>query len=207
VCSSDLGCGTGGNLKLLSEFGRVRAMELSDVARDFATRRAQAEVQPGRLPTEIPFPGVNFDLIALMDVLEHLADDQAALRGLRARLKPGGWLLVTVPAWPFLWSHHDETHHHQRRYVRKTLRAAAQAAGFTLRFDSYFNTLLFPAVAGVRLMKRLTGSHGDDQRQPGPCLNRTLLRIFSSERRILRRRIRFPIGVSLLLLAQNGPEP
>ena len=204
----EAGCGTGGNLRLLSEFGRVHAMELDETARAFAQRRVRegvgAEIAPGRLPADIPFAGRNFDLIVLMDVLEHLDEEVPALRALGARLKPGGWLLLTVPACPCLWSRHDQTHHHRRRYRRGSLRAVVQAAELAIRFDSYYNTLLFPLVLGTRLVKRVTGRDTDDQHLPGPRVNGLLRRIFASERHLLRRRLRLPIGVSLLLLAQKN---
>ena len=107
----EAGCGTGGNLALLAEFGRVRAMELDDSARAFALARGPLEIESGKLPGPIPFGEDKFDLIVLMDVLEHLEFDRESLAALRARCKPGGKLYVTVPAFPFLWSHHDETHH------------------------------------------------------------------------------------------------
>ena len=114
----EAGCGTGGNLAMLSQFGNVYGMELDDVARDYAVQRKIGTVEPGKLPDPIPFPGRTFDLIVLMDVLEHLEDDSGCLKALRKRLKPGGSIVISVPALKMLWSPHDDSHHHFRRYTR-----------------------------------------------------------------------------------------
>src|SRR5579863_8171002 len=98
------GCGTGGNFAMLSRFGQVYAMDSDPEACKFAGARKSAIVEQGELPERIPFANLNFDLVVMTDVLEHLVRDQDALTALRERLKPGGRLLATVPAMPFLWS-------------------------------------------------------------------------------------------------------
>jgi SAM-dependent methyltransferase len=200
----EAGCGTGGNLDLLSSHGRVYAMELDDVARNFASVRELATIQSGRLPNTIPFADRRFDLIVLLDVLEHLDDDAASLQALRSRLKPDGWLLITVPAYSFLWSQHDVVHHHKRRYVMRSLRRVVKRSGYDVRYASYFNTVLFPLVAGIRLLQKLFGGgKGDDLTMPSKLANRVLTALFASERHAIGR-FSLPFGVSLLLLAQNG---
>ena len=92
----------------------------------FSSARKTAIVRQGQLPERVPFENVSFELVVMTDVLEHLDRDEETLTVLRQRLKPGGWLLATVPAFPFLWSAHDATHRHQRRYV----------AGELLRFSN-----------------------------------------------------------------------
>lgn len=214
----EAGCGTGGNLAMLARHGRVYGMETNAQALELAAAKVtavsaqpnqtlDADCQPsvqiaaGRLPAPIPFDGQAFDLIVLLDVMEHLDDDTAALRALRSRLKPGGWLLITVPAYPFLWSHHDELHHHKRRYVARSLRAVIDAAGCRVQYLSYFNTWLFPLIAAVRLM-RVGGRHGGDLTMPNKFANALLTQIFASERLLLGR-VALPFGVSLLALARN----
>lgn len=117
----EAGCGSGGNLAMLARHGQVYAMELDDVARSFALRRQLAKISSGRLPDDIPYEERSFDLIVLLDVLEHLDEDAATLLALRSQLKSEGWLLITVPAYAFLWSQHDVSNHHKRRYVMRQL--------------------------------------------------------------------------------------
>ncbi len=199
----EAGCGTGGNLAMLSAFGTVAGLEPDAQARDFASRKGPFDVRGGRLPDEIPFEPESFDLVAALDVLEHVDDDLGSLRALREKLRPGGWLLITVPAFPFLWSHHDETHHHKRRYVRAGLLDRLRQAGFSPVRVTYFNSLLFPLIAGLRLVKTLFGIGGtdDDAMPPGP-VNRVLSAVFASERHLIGR-MPLPAGVSLLLLARK----
>ena len=186
---------------MLARHGRVYGMETNAQALELATAKGAGACAAGRLPEVIPFVGQTFDLIALLDVLEHLDDDAAALRALRVRLKPGGWLLITVPAYPFLWSRHDELHHHKRRYVARDLRAVIEAVGLRVHYLSYFNTWLFPLIAAVRLA-RVGSGHSGDLSMPNKFANALLTQIFASERLLLGR-VAFPFGVSLLALARN----
>lgn len=199
----EAGCGTGGNLAMLAGHGQVYAMELDEAARRFACDLGVGKILPGRLPDDIPFEDQSFDLIVLLDVLEHLDKDTASLQALYSRLKPGGWLLVTVPANPWMWSQHDESHHHKRRYVLRGLRHVVRSAGYTVRYVSYFNTLLFPLIAGVRILQNCLGSgQKDNLTMPSKQVNQVLTFLFASERYLMGR-VPLPFGVSLLLLAQN----
>lgn len=198
----DAGCGTGGNLSMLAKHGRVFAMEIDEGARSLASKRGDAEILSGSLPHDIPFGEKSFDLVVLLDVLEHLEDDEASLRKLRTRLKPGGWILITVPAYPFLWSSHDEAHHHHRRYVQSSLCGLVIKCGYVLRYSSYFNFLLFPVVAGVRILQHIFRiSNNNDLAMPSRWLNFIFTSLFASERYLIGR-FSFPFGVSLLILAQ-----
>ncbi|MGH7916363.1 MAG: class I SAM-dependent methyltransferase, partial [Candidatus Binataceae bacterium] len=150
------GCGTGGNFAMLARHGKLYALDCAEDALRFAAARGVAtELAQGALPDHIPFGTRRFDLIVMTDVLEHLDDDAAALTAVHSRLRPGGWLLLTVPALSWLWSEHDVTHHHRRRYSGDELNARLQAAGYTVSFLSHFNFVLFPVIAGVRLRQRL----------------------------------------------------
>ncbi|HEX4210370.1 MAG TPA: class I SAM-dependent methyltransferase [Candidatus Binataceae bacterium] len=200
------GCGTGGNFAMLARHGRVFAMDADAQALSFAGALGGAQVACGSLPDRIPFSGQNFDLILMSDVLEHLDDDVAAMRALRDRLKPQGSILVTVPAMPWLWSGHDEAHHHRRRYSASTLRAVAKASGLEVIYLGYFNFILFPVVAAVRLARRLrkhdkSGEASNYTTMPPRPINAILRRLFSSERHLLEV-MRMPFGVSLLMLAR-----
>jgi len=200
----EIGCGTGGNLAMLSRFGAVCGMELDDEARALAESRKICPVQKGSLPDAIP-RGQNFDLICLLDVLEHITDDLGALKAVGNKLAPGGKFLLTVPAYKFMWSAHDVELGHKRRYRRRELSALCQQAGFTVRYSTYFNTFLFPVIAGTRLVGRLGGGGGGtDVAMPPEMLNRLLAKIFAVERFLLPA-ISLPFGVSLLVVAENAP--
>ncbi len=205
----EAGCGTGGNLRMLARHGKLSAMELDEIACNLANQRQIVQVQLGSLPDNIPFTD-QYDLILMLDILEHLDDDLAALLALHSRLKPGGWLLVTVPAYQFLWSGHDDINHHKRRYVLKGLKQVVSQAGYAVHYSSYFNTFLFPIVAGVRSLKkllRIDTSSGDsnDLLLPPKPINRFLSLLFASERYLMDR-FSLPFGVSVLVLAQKNPS-
>lgn len=198
----EAGCGTGGNLPMLSRHGEVFAFDVSETARRLAAAWGSARIAEGALPDRIPFAEGGFDLVVLLDVLEHVEDDGAALRALRSRLQPGGRLLVTVPALPVLWSYHDESHQHFRRYRKAELGARLREAGYELDTLSYFNTLLFPLVAGARVARRLcAGGRKDDLAPPAPWLNGLLKEIFAAERHLVGK-FPLPVGVSLLAVAR-----
>lgn len=201
----EAGCGSGGNLDLLSRFGVVSAFELDNSARAMATARASAKVEAGSLPDNIGFGDQQFHLIALLDVLEHIDGDVAVLRSLGARLAPGGRLIITVPAFPWLWSSHDEIHHHKRRYSLGDLRRAAEAAGLHVGKIGYFNFLLLPLAILVRIISRLTGKSRNEDRIPPPPLNQILETIFRSEAAMIGR-VPFPAGLSLFAILASNPS-
>jgi SAM-dependent methyltransferase len=203
----EAGCGTGGNLRMLSHHGEVSAMELDETACELANQRQITTVRLGSLPNRIPY-SQEYDLIVAFDVLEHLDDDLGALFALKSHLKPGGWLLVTVPAYQFLWSHHDDINHHKRRYRLKGLQQVFRKADLKISYSSYFNTFLFPLVAGIRLCQKLlqienkSQSQSSDLTLPSPPVNKFLSTLFASERHLIGK-LSLPFGVSALLAAQN----
>ena len=197
----EIGCGTGSNIAMLQQFGTVDAVEPDDHARAFATQRTGVAVKGGYLP-DVPLEDGYYDLIVLLDVLEHIPDDEAALAALRPKFAPGGRLMLAVPAMPSLWSGHDVAHHHQRRYTRRTLEKAVRAAGYRTLRRTRFNTLLLPAIVGVRWLNRLLGREGgDEDRIPSRPINALLTWVFGAERHVAVRGL-FPAGVSIALLAE-----
>jgi len=197
----EVGCGNGGNLPLLASYGRVCAVELDDGARSRASRRDVAQVEKGWLPDALPFGEERFDLIAALDVLEHVEEDRAAVRALHGRLGPHGLLVMTVPAYKWLWNRHDEFSEHKRRYRRDQLVALMSDVGFNVVFSSYFNTILFPiAVAGIQLGKLFEDSARCAMQIPPAPVNVVLEAVFSMESRLLPR-VSFPYGVSILVCA------
>lgn len=201
----EVGCGPGGNMRMLSRFGRLTCVESEPFARQLAGERGLAEVLPGELPDGLPAFSRRFDLVTVMDVLEHISDDRGSLRALAAVLNPGGRVLITVPAFMFLWSRHDEENHHQRRYNRKQLEGLVRQAGLQLDYISYFNFWLFPPVAAVRLLRKLVPyrESWQDMREPAAAVNGLLRAIFASERHVLGRAY-LPFGMSLAAVVSAG---
>ena len=192
----ELGAGTGHNLEMLSRFGDVEASELDPGARQLASKRLGRPVVEAALPDLSMFPADSYDLIALLDVLEHVPDDKASLAAILGRLKPGGALLLTVPINPWMWSAHDVAHHHHRRYRKAEIRELARAAGYEIELLSPFNSLLFPPIAAVRLAGKVLGKDDSDDAMPSSLVNKTLDTIFGLERGLIGR-VPLPFGVSL----------
>lgn len=202
----DLGCGAGGMIGRLAALGEAVGMDASPAAVEYA-REVGVDIHLGALPAPVPFADGSFDAATLLDVLEHIDDDRAALAAIRGLLRPGGILVVTVPAFPFLWSQHDELNEHRRRYVRAELREKLESAGFDVLRLSYFNTFLFPPIAAVRLAGRLGGRRDEpmEGRVPKP-VNALLRELFASERWLLRSGS-LPFGVSLIAVARSHGAP
>jgi SAM-dependent methyltransferase len=192
----EIGCGTGHNLGMLGQFGRVDAIEVDGAARDIAGKRLGRAVMNAPLPALTGVEDGAYDLIAILDVLEHVEEDRAALEGMARKLKPGGRILITVPAHPWMWSAHDVVNHHKRRYTRRTLKAVIGEAGLKLEMLSWFNSLLFPLAAGARVAGRLTGKEDSDDKLPPRPVNALFEKIFGLERYAIGR-LPFPPGVSL----------
>lgn len=199
----EVGAGTGGNLALLKRHGAVSAMELDEYARGHAQKRSGIEVKAGSLPHDIPFEGQLFDLICLFDVLEHVGPDVESLKALSRFLKPEGRFLLTVPAYPWMWSSHDVVLHHFRRYTRTSLRKAIEAAGLKGQKITNFNALLFPAAIAARAMSSvLPGKQPPGVAMPSSSTNSALTTVFRSERHLMRFG-GFPFGLSLLAVAMK----
>jgi SAM-dependent methyltransferase len=196
----DAGCGSGRNMVELARRGEVTGVEISPASVELARARHVGEVVEGSV-MEMPFADASFDLAVCLDVIEHLPDDRGALRELRRVLAPGGALLVTVPAYQWLWSGHDKINHHCRRYSRATLVRAARAAGWECEYATHFNALLLPVAIALRALERLhhgtTESSLDLWVPPAP-LNWLLQRPLELEAAAIGRGGRIPVGLSLL---------
>lgn len=203
ACILEAGCGPGGNLAMLAEFGAVTAFEPNETARRVATQRTGLPVRGGTLPDDSLFPPGSFDLVAAFDVIEHIEDDAGAVRSLALLLRPGAPFVMTVPAYSWLWSAHDERHHHKRRYTRKAVRRLVEGAGLAVEKCSYYNTLLTPLVVLRRGLGKLSSAgFRPDDAMPGPFVNGLLRGIFASERHLLRYGS-LPLGISILCVARR----
>lgn len=199
----EIGCGTGHNLAMLARFGSVDAIEIDADSRAIASRRLGKPVGAAPLPE---LPGVaraGYDLVAVLDVVEHIADDVAALAAMATLLRPGGKILIAVPAHQWLWSAHDVVNHHHRRYSKATLAKAITDAGLKPVRMRWFNSLLFPLAAAARIAGRLTGRDDSDDSPPARPLNALFERVFRLERHLVGRVPMTP-GVSIVTLAVPG---
>jgi len=201
----DAGCGSGRNMVEFARHGTVTGVELSNTSVRLARERGAGDVIEGSV-LDMPFEADSFDMAASLDVIEHLEDDHGALRELRRVVTPGGSLLVTVPAYQWLWSGHDEVNHHFRRYTRNSLRRAGEEAGWRQLRTTYFNSLLFPIAATHRIAKKIGGSLTQSEFVPlPPSLNTLFRRIFALERGIVRRcgARGMPFGLSILAVGRR----
>jgi SAM-dependent methyltransferase len=203
----DAGCGGGANLEPLAGLGSVTGLEPSEAALVVARRREIGEVVAGRIE-RMPFEDESFDVATSLDVLEHLDDDRLAFRELRRVVKRGGYLLVTVPAYPRLWSPHDVANQHRRRYVRRTLVSAAEATGWRPCRITFFNSILLPLIAARRLWQRARRSGGvepvSDFELTPPWLNGPLEVPMRVEARVIASGRNLFAGLSLLGLFKAG---
>jgi len=198
----DVGCGSGAVLEALSERFEAYGTDTSRLAIDLSHQRGLTNAFCCTLEM-FPHPEFRFDLITLLDVIEHVDDDRGVLKEAHRYLKPGGWALVTVPAYEFLWGPHDVVNHHKRRYARPGLRRVLEATGFEVRRLSYFNTILFPAALVAWAAERLLGVGADPRPSVPPApLNTLLTAVFSSEKYLLRG-LALPYGLSILALARR----
>ena len=195
----EIGCGTGHNVEMLDAFGKVDAIEIDEAARSIASERLGRPVGHAPLPELTGVARGSYDLVAILDVLEHVDADRAALESIAATLRPGGRILITVPAHPWMWSAHDVVNHHKRRYTRATLKKVIADAGLRLDTMSYFNSLLFPLAAAARLVGRITGKEDSDDALPAAPINTLFEFLFGLERHAIGR-MPFTPGVSLVAI-------
>ncbi len=203
----DVGCGTGDNLPLFDRLsGRASiGFELSR----YAVRRAPMGPGGGTrvgvaVAEQLPVASGVADVVTSMDVIEHLDDDVAALREYRRVLRPGGRLLLTVPAYPSLWSEHDDWAAHRRRYRTASLVAAVTAAGLEVDRTTHFNSFLVPPAFVLRRtpLRRLVHGQQDEVGASSPLVAQVMAGLAGVERRWARR-LTVPMGLSILALAHR----
>lgn len=196
----EIGCGTGHNLTMLGRFGDADGIEIDPAARALAAKRLGKAIGDAPLPELPGVPDSVYDLVAVLDVIEHVEEDRAALRTIARKLKPGGRILITVPAFQWMWSAHDTVNHHHRRYSKPALRKAIADAGLKLHRISYFNSLLFPLAVAARIAGKVTGKEDSDDALPPRPINALFRSLFALERHALGR-LPFPPGLSIVAIA------
>jgi SAM-dependent methyltransferase len=208
----DAGCGTGQMLKHLEQLGDAIGIDSSAQATSFAQSRGVKKLVRGSI-TDVPFPEATFDCIVALDVIEHIEDDFGILQSLHEVLKPGGRLIITVPAYKLLWSEHDEINHHKRRYTAPDLRRLIEQAGFSVDRVTYCNTFLFLPIFAIRkyknLVRKARTSNGvnpdgleSDLGDYPEFMNEAAFRVMQAENGLMRH-IDLPFGVSILAVAER----
>ncbi len=196
----ELGCGTGHNLSMLGQFGRVDGLELDDEARALSEKRLGRSIMSAPLPELAGVPDRHYDVIGAFDVIEHIDDDHAALASIATKLKPGGKFVMAVPAHQWMWSAHDVVNHHKRRYSKRALKQLIERSPLTLNKIGYFNSLLFPLAVAERAASKLRGKDSADVNLPPAPLNAVLEKVFAAERYLIGR-LPLPPGLSLFAVA------
>jgi len=201
----EIGCGVGGNIGLLSQSGHYRGIDMHKPAIDYCSEKyPQFEFQCTRVE-DIPqeFSSNKFDSIYLLDVLEHIDDQVAILKSTQNYLTQSGKILLTVPAFKFLWSPHDEFVHHVRRYTKADLKKVLEDSGYKVERISYFNSILFPLALiqrlGMRMLNKKLNTHLST---PPTIVNWPFKVIFTQEAWILKR-INLPVGLSIIAVVSQ----
>lgn len=197
----EIGCGTGGNLQMLASFGNVSGLEMHDEAVQYTRETTGTDIRAGFLPDNVPFEN-KFDLICLLDVLEHIEDDESALQSLTHLLKPGGRVVITVPAYQWMYGKHDTLLHHYRRYSRKAVKQLVATSDFEIQRLTYFNTLMFP----LTLLAFITDSLAPVDKctgyeVPPNWLNSIFYNLFRFERFFINN-LNLPFGSSILVVSK-----
>ncbi|HDZ61780.1 MAG TPA: class I SAM-dependent methyltransferase [Nitrospirae bacterium] len=198
----DIGCGTGWVLEELQEKYDAVGIESDSHAIRFCRQRG-VRVFEGELPYALPFEGESFDVVLLLDVLEHIDNDMAAVKEAIKLLKKGGILICTMPAYQCLWTRHDELHHHRRRYNKKTAEHLLKSDQMEALKLSYYNFFLFPIAVVSRLVIRISKKNTlFEMKIPNSVVNVFLENVLASERFFIPY-INFPLGLSLIYIGRK----
>lgn len=192
----DFGSGFGGMLQVLSRFGSVSAFEPNDEAREVAEGRGYSKVFSN--VDEALADNDHYSAIALFDVVEHIEDDKGFITRAHKNLSAGGKIIITVPAFQWLWSNHDIEHNHFRRYSKKEIDKLVEECGFSIEYSGYWNFFLFPPA----LLVRLSGRSGSDSLSSAFFLNKIFLAIVRLESMLIPA-LSLPFGTGIILVAKK----
>lgn len=198
----DVGCGTGANLEMLSEFGYAEGVDVSPEALSFCRERGLEKVKLGAAEA-LPYDDDSFDLVTGLDVVEHLDNDLAGLKEMWRVLRRDGRALLFVPAFMFLWGVQDDISNHRRRYTMSELKRVVTEAGFEVQRATYLNITFFAPILLGRLLMRLTGLRPQSENNLTiGFLNGVLGKLLAAERGPLHY-LNFPFGVSIICVARK----
>lgn len=197
----DVGCGTGANLEMLSQYGDAEGVDVSDDALEFC-RSKGLKVSKG-LAESLPYNDGTFDITTALDVIEHLDDDIAGLKEMYRVTKSGGYSVFFVPAFMWLWGVQDDISNHRIRYTRKQIVERIEKAGYKVTRSTYANFTFFAPILGGRTLMKLTGIKPESENNVNiSALNGIFGKIFSAERHILKN-VDIPLGVSIVVVARK----
>lgn len=204
----DVGCGTGVWTKQLGQFGRTFAIDFSKEALVFCQTRELSNLLQASA-CEIPFRSDAFSLVTAFGVIEHVEEDQEMLSELYRVCRPGGYVFLLTSAYRFLWSYHDDFVHHKRRYLRSELLSRVERAGFEVCKISYVNAILFPGIAGVRMLQRIGRFRPRRAEEVTEIFDvkgvlNSVLRFVLEAEAFLLQFLSFPFGVGLLCIARKS---
>lgn len=203
----DIGCCTGYNLHTLEKFGEVYGADIEKKAVEYCKKRGFKKISLLKNGLKLPFKSNFFHVITCLDVIEHIEEDKKYLEELRRILKPGGTLVLFVPAINLLWSQLDVRSHHIRRYSKSSLSKIAKAAKFIISDARYFNYLLFLPVLPIRLFQKIpffkNNGLGADLVVRNKLVNKILYFIFFIDVWSIKW-LSPPVGISILLIAKKG---
>lgn len=200
----DIGCGPGGNIAVLKPFGRVTGIDNSKEALKYAETKEYDKVMEGDI-LNLPFPEESFDIVASLDVFEHLESDLQVIKECYRVLRPNGILLLTVPAHPFLWNEHDEYLEHVRRYKTREILGKLRDAGFSIIKQSHFITLGVPGILFRNFLKKIFPSRREKNvynEEPSRIANAFFLFSLRAEKLFIRYGS-LPLGSSLLVVTKK----
>lgn len=197
----DVGCGTGANLEMLGQYGKAEGVDVSDDALEFC-RHKGLTVQKG-LAENLPYEDGAFDLTTALDVVEHLDDDAAGLKEMFRVTRSGGYSLIFVPAFMWLWGVQDDVSNHRIRYTRSQIVKRLEKAGYVIERATYANWTFFTPILAGRALMKLTGIKPESENNINiSALNGVFGWLLSAERFWLRR-FNFPLGVSIVVVARK----
>lgn len=198
----DVGCGTGANMRLLVQFGNVEGVDVSDDALEFC-RHKGLNVKKG-LAEKLPYEDDAFDITTALDVVEHLDDDIAGLKEMYRVTRSGGYSLIFVPAFMWLWGVQDDISNHRIRYTKTQIVERLKAVGYSIERATYANWTFFVPILAGRMIMRITGIKPESENNITiSALNGVFGKLFGAERFWLRH-LNFPFGVSIVVVARKN---
>lgn len=201
----DIGCGTGKNIETLSKFGKTWGIDISPQAIKYCKKRGIKNIKLGKAD-QTGFKKSSFDIITLLDVLEHV-DDNKTLKEIYRILKPNGLLLISVPAYQDLWSKWDEVLRHKRRYSKESLQTLCKKNNFTIKKISYMFSFLLPPVFILRKIKSLlyNNDYPSDFRLTHPVISFLLLGLSRLEHKFVLKKT-IPFGTSIICILKKNEK-